>query len=347
MSVSLSNNDRLSLISNLATLLSAGIPILESVESLLEDAKGNQKKVLVQLKEDLGQGKTVSFSFSRNPDAFDPVTNNLIKASEESGNLDTVLKDMIATIKKDIEFTGKVKTALTYPLFVTVVFLGVFIVILTFVVPRVAKVFQNMRVDLPLSTQIMIALSNFFLNYYLFIVIGGIATLIGLFSLYRSKRRYFLNIFFSFPLISKLARMVDITRFSRSMALLLSSGIPITEALDLCKDVVLKQEVSKAIITSHDMVASGKKLSDGFRNSKKIIPTIMIRITEAGEKSGTLDKSMQDISEHFDNEVSEVLKTVTSLIEPVLLVVMGLAVGAMMMAIISPIYQLIGNVQIR
>lgn len=342
--IALSSKDKLSLISDMATMLSAGIPILESVESLLETAKGNQQKILLQLKKDLEQGMNMSESFARFPKAFDPVTINLIHAAEEAGTLDATLKDLIVNIKKDIEFNDKVKGALAYPLVVFGVFCVVLIAILVFVIPRIGQVFSTMRIDMPLPTRILIAVSSFLLNYTLFVIAGFILLVVGLIVLYRSKRQALLNVIFSLPLVSILIRQIDLTRFARSMALLLASGIPVVEALELSNHVVSKKEITKVINYSHDKVSAGQELSEGFNHFKKIIPSIMVRITEAGEKTGTLDKSMQELADYFDYQVSNTLKTLTVLLEPIMLVVIGLMVGGVMLSIIAPIYGLISQI---
>lgn len=347
MAIRLSNSDKLSIISNLSTMLSAGIPILEAVDSLLEEVKGNQEKILNKLKEDLNQGKTISSCFARFPEAFDPVTINLIKAAEDAGTLDTTLKDLTITIKKDMEFNEKVKTAMTYPVLVMAVFSGILLLILTFVIPKIATVFSRLRVELPLPTKILIAISNALLSYTWYFVIGFIFLVIISVVLFKVKRKWFINFIFSLPLLSGLAREIDFTRFSRSMSLLLASGIPITEALALAENVVYKQEVAKVIKKALETVSAGKNISESFRDNKNIVPGVMLRITEAGEKSGTLEKSMQEIADFFDNRVSDNLKRLTTLLEPVLLIIVGILVGGMMLAIIAPIYGLIGQIQTR
>src|SRR5258708_23644596 len=178
-SVTLSGNDKLTLISNFSTMFSAGIPILETVEALLEDAKGNQKKVLETLRDDLSQGKHVYYSFSRFPKAFDKVTINIIRASEEAGTLDITLKDLKDSIKKDIEFSDKIRSALIYPFFILGVFAAVMLLMLTFVIPRIASVFSRLRVTLPLPTLIMISISNLLLTYTIPVVL--VVVLIALF----------------------------------------------------------------------------------------------------------------------------------------------------------------------
>ena len=170
---------------------------------------------------------------------------------------------------------------------------------------------------------------------------------VGFVFLFKKQKRIILSIFFSVPLISDLVKKIDLTRFTRSMYLLLSAGITINVALKLAQDVVIKKDVLDALIRTRDAILSGKKLSDGLKESKNVIPSIMIKIIEAGEKSGSLDKSMEDISEYFDYEVSNSLRTILSLIEPIMLVVVGVMVGGMMLSIIAPIYGLIGQVGAR
>lgn len=340
----LSTTDKLTFLSNFATMLGAGISILEAVDSLLEDAKGNQKKVLTALREDLVQGKHVYESFSRFPQVFDKVTVSILKASEEAGTLDSTLKDLKENIKKDTEFLDKVKSAMIYPLVIGIVFLGVLIMILVVVIPKISTVFSRLKVNLPLPTKIMIFVSNIVLKYTIPLMIGIAIIIFGLIMLYRFKKRFILNVIFSLPLISDLIKQIDLVRFARSLHYLLTSGIPIVSALELCEYVVLRKDISAVIVKTKDMIVSGKKFSEGLRSTKGKIPTIMIKIIEAGEKTGSLDKSLQDISEYLDYQVSTTLKTLTVLLEPIMLVIVGIGVGGMMLAIIGPIYNLIGEV---
>lgn len=339
----LSSTEKLTLIANLSTLLTAGIPILESIESMLEEASGNSKKILETIKKDLNQGKTVSTSLARFPNAFDPVSVNLIKAAEEAGTLETTLKDLANTIKKDMETIDKVRAALTYPALVLMVFVFVVLLILIFIIPKIAEVFSKLKVNLPLPTQILIAISKF-INDYIVLFSGMVAVLIFLtYFLYKTQRKTFINLMFSLPILSDVAKKLDLTRFTRSMALMLASGIPINNGLELSEKVVNKTEIAQAIVHIRNKVVGGKKISEGLKDYHKIFPGIMILITEAGEKSGSLEKSMQDLSEYFEEVVTSKIKTLTTLLEPILLIVLAILVGGMMLSIITPIYQLIGN----
>lgn len=343
--ISLSTKDKITLFDNFATMLGAGISILETVDSLLEDAKGNQKKLLSYLRQDLIQGKQISSSFAQFPATFDKVTLNIIRASEEAGTLYETLKDIKKHIQKEMEFIDKIKSAMIYPIMILGVFIGIMLLILTFVMPKMASVFARMKVQLPLPTRIMLMTSNFILTYTIPIIIALIVLIIGFILLYKTKKSFIFGVFFSLPLISGLIKQIDITRFTRSMSLLLSAGIPLTSALELSEDVVSRKDMQQLIKHIQIAVMSGKEVSDAVRDAKTLVPMIVIKLIEAGEKTGSLNVAMQNISEHMDYEVQRTLTMLTALLEPIMLIFIGIAVGGMMIAIISPIYGLIGQVR--
>ena len=344
--VSLSISDKLYLISNLATLLSSGIPILEAIDSLIPETSGNSRKILKTLRQDMNQGQTISQSFSRYPKAFDPITVNLIKAAEEAGTLETILKDLVKTIKKDIDFINKVKSALTYPILVLIILFLVLVINLFFVIPRIAQVFSRLHVPTPLPTKILIATSKLVVDNTLLSIAALIAFLLLIFIIVKTQKAIFLGILGIIPPVNKLLTEIDLTRFTRSLALLLKSGIPITDSLKLTQNVVNKRKIEKIIAHASQEVAAGRKLSDGLKDNK-IIPNFMIRVTQAGEISGTLEQSMQELSEQFDDRVTQRVKNLTVLLEPLLLLIVGILVGAIMLAIIAPIYNLISNIKSR
>lgn len=341
--LSLPSGEKLSLFSNLSTMVNAGLTTAEAVSSLLEDSTGVLKLVLTGIAADINEGRPLHVSLAKYPRIFDTVTVAIIKAAEESGTIDVVLKDIKNTVKKDIEFTDKVKSALTYPVIILVVFTGVLVLLLTFVIPKIASVFSKLRVTLPLPTKILIFLSDLILHYTIptFAVLG--AVIIGLIVLYQRQRRFFVNTMLSLPYVSSMARQIDLTRLCRSLYLLLSSAIPLYTALEFTQHVAIKTDVQNAIARAREYVGTGKRLADGLRG-QKAIPSLMVKIIEVGERSGTLDNSMADLTEYFDYQVTTSLQYMVTLLEPVILVVVGVIVGGMMMAIIAPIYGLIGQV---
>lgn len=345
-SVKISAKEKIQLFGNLGTMLAAGVPILEAVTSLLEEAKNNTKTILITLKEDLEAGQVIHNSFEKFPRSFDKVTVNLIKAAEKAGTLETALKDIQEGIRKEMEFADKIRSALMYPIFVIFVFIGVMLMMLIVVIPRISKVFTRLNADLPIATKLMIYASDFLIYQWHWALTGvGIITVV-IALLLRYQRDALLSIIFSLPLISGLIRQIDTTRFARSMYLLLNSGLPIVTALELAEDVMSKKEMRKLIENARIMVVSGNRFADGLKTKQKLMSGMTIKLIEVGEKTGTLNKSMKDISDSLDYEVTKDLETATGLLEPIMLVFVGLVVGGMMMSIIGPIYGLISDVQI-
>jgi len=342
--ITLKTSEKIELVSNLATMLTAGIPILDAVNSILEDTKGSQRKILETLKADLIQGKQIYTSFAKFPRCFDKVTVNLIRAAEEAGNLEVTLKDLRDHIQADAEFTDKIRFALIYPGLIVCLFFGLLLVMLIYVIPRLTEVFVRLKVPLPLPTKILMYMSDILLKHT-FYLIAGLAIFGFLFYLlFKSQKRLVMEFVYRLPVVSTLIRQIDLARFSRSLYLLLSSGLPITTALELSQDVVLRAQTSNIIKKSREMIMAGKKFSDGLRAGKKVIPSLMIKLIEAGEKSGQLEQSMHDISNTLDYQVSNTLKAFTALMEPVMLIIVSLSVGGMMISIIAPIYSIISQV---
>jgi type II secretory pathway component PulF len=347
MSVRLNANEKLNLVSNLGTLLGAGIPLLEAIESLSAGTKGRTQLIVARLKKDVEQGTTVADSLSRFPDAFDAVTVNLIRAAEDAGTLVAALKNISVGIKKDMEFTDKVKAALLYPVLVMGLFAVVLVIILTFVIPRIVTVFGRLRVVLPLPTRALIAVSSFLLAHYVLIAVTAAALAALVVFLYVSKRRLLIGWLSALPFVSRLAIHIDLARCMRALNLLLSSGIPITNALMLAQTVVAKRAVGALIGRVHRMVSAGQRVAGGFADHPDIISPLAVKILAAGEESGTLELSALELAEYFDAEVSKSLRTLTTLLEPIMLVLVGVFVGAIMLAIIVPIYGLISQLKAR
>lgn len=342
--VTLKGTEKLELVGSFATMISSGISILEVVRSLAEDTKGGQKLILEEMAKDLSQGKRTYVTFAKFPRIFDKVSVNVIRASEEAGTLDVALNDLRKTLQKDMEFNDKVRSALMYPSFIIVVFFGILGMILTFVVPKISTVFLQLNVPLPIPTRIMIFMSDIVVKHTLGFAGGFLALGALLYYLLNYKRRQFFEFFYRLPLISTLVMQIDVTNFARNLSVLLASGLPITQALDLVGEVVVRKRMATLLSTSKTMVLSGRTLSEGFRSDKTALPSIVIKLVEAGEKTGNLDKSLQEIAEYFDYKVTYTLKALTSLLEPVMLVAVGVVVGGMMLAIIAPVYGLISQI---
>ena len=340
----ISAKDRMQLMGNISTMLKAGIPILEVIESLLEEIKGPTQKVLQTIKADLQAGRMIHESLAKYPASFNKVTISLIKAAEEAGNLEVALKDVQDGIKSEMEFTDKIKSAMVYPIFVLLVFVGVLVMMLVVVMPKVSQVFGRLNMKLPLATKLLIAASDAVTGHYM-IAIGIVVGLIVFFALFfKYKRNMLANLLFSLPVLAKMVRQIDLTRFARNMSLLLGSGLPIVTALDLAEDVIVKKDLFQLVVAARGKITSGMTLAEGLRSPNHLISGIVIKLIDVGERTGTLQQAMKDVTEMLDYEVSKSIKTATTLLEPIMLVFVGITVGGMMMSIIAPMYGMISSV---
>lgn len=342
--VKLKGTEKLELIGSFATMLGSGISILEMVKSLGEDTKGGQKMILDEMRDDLTQGKRIYMTFAKFPRVFDHVSVNVIRASEEAGTLDTALKDLRTSLQKDMEFNDKIRSALMYPGFIMIVFVGILGMILTFVIPKISTVFLQLNVPLPMPTRVMIFLSDLVVKRTLTFGLGLLLFSGLIYYLFTYKRKQLLEVFYRLPVVSTLVMQIDVTNFARNLSVLLMSGLPITQALELVSEVVIRRRMEKLLTSTRNMILAGRSLSEGFRSDKGAVPSIVIKLVEAGEETGTLDKSLQEIAEYFDYKVTYTLKTLTAMLEPIMLVLVGGAVGGMMLAIIAPVYGLISQI---
>lgn len=346
MKINLTNREKLDFSSNLSTLIGAGVPIVEALESMLNDSKGNLKKFLNKINDDIQGGKSLSFSIEEIEKAFGSVSISLIKVGEESGNLDEALRDLADSLEKEIGFNEKVRSALSYPVLVFMVFMTIMIVMLVYVIPRISDVFSRLNVEIPLATRILIFISNLILVNTTEFLIGGFVLAVAITLLSIFKKSAIVLFLSSLPLIKPLIVDIDIARFSHNMGVLLRSGVPAVKALRLSSSVTFRPKLKKAIEDSADEVESGKSISQSLGKTRAF-PNRVITILGAGEKSGNLDKSLNEISRAYELSTEASLKRITIMLEPILLAVIGLIVGGIMLSIIAPIYQLIGSINPR
>ena len=341
------DKDKLSLISNMGTMLKAGIPLIECVETLMPDSPPAVKKFLDTLHSNLNDGKMISDSMATMPRSFDPITVNLVRAAEEAGTLEDTLTDIEESIKQQMAFKDELRASLVYPVFVSLVFVGVLLLLLIFVVPRISKVLAGLRTNVPPATQFLVSVSDFLIANYVTVIIVSTVIILAIIIAARVWKQRFVKVFYSFPLIASLTRSIDLFRLCRSISLMLHSGIPISEVLVNTKTVVHTKTVVNLVENMQRNVATGHALSYKLGESNRKIPPILVRLMQSAERSGQLEMTMQKLADYFQAQISRRLRTITTLMEPILIVVIGLATGAIMLAIIAPIYNLISNIRAR
>jgi type IV pilus assembly protein PilC len=330
----------------LAVLVGAGVPIIPSLESLSQGSKSKTlKKAILDVSQDISNGKKLGESFGRQSHIFDKFYVNMIVAGEEGGVLETVLRRLTEYIEKSVKLQGKVKGALVYPISVLCISFVVITCLLIFVVPKFAEMFAQNGMKLPFLTQMTMDLSSF-MKVYWWVVVGTI------FGTIFSLRRYYLTtvgritmdtLFLKIPLFGNLIIKSGVARFSRTLSTLLSAGVPIMDAMDIAGQVSGNYVIEKSIARAKDSIAAGKSIATPF-SQEKIFPHIVVQMMSVGEATGALDQMLIKIADFFEDEVDGLVTAMTTLIEPVMIVFLGGIVAVLVLAMYLPIFQMAGAI---
>jgi type IV pilus assembly protein PilC len=331
----------------LATMMQSGIPMVSAFEIISGGQKNpRMKKLLEDIRGDIEGGSSLHESISKHPVQFDALYCNLVKAGEGAGVLDTVL-DTIATYKERIEsIKGKIRKALYYPAAVIAVAIIVSSILLIFVVPQFEEVFKSFGADLPAFTQMLVTASRFMVSYWwliLGIVVGGVFGMI--FAVKRSQRLAQLldRMMLKLPIIGKVLHDSAISRFARTLALTFKAGVPLVEALDTvggaCGSVVYEEAVKKI----RDDVAVGYQLNMAMKQVN-LFPHMVVQMVAIGEEAGALDSMLFKVAEFYEEEVNNAVDTLSSLLEPFIMVIIGTLVGSMVIGMYLPIFKLAATV---
>lgn len=341
----ISNKDIVILSRQIATLFQAQVSALR-VFRLLSAEIENQAlgKVLNEVSEDLQSGSAISKALAKHPKAFSDFYVNMVRSGEESGKLDQTFAFLADYMDRTYEVTSKAKNALIYPAFVIFTFFAVMILMLTMVIPRLSQIIIDSGQEIPVYTKAVIALSNFFVDYGVFLIIGLI---VGVFLLVRFVRTSSGNESFdrfkiSVPYIGALYRKLYLSRIADNLSTMLSSGIPMLRALEITGSVVDNAIFKTGLNASTEAVKGGSSLSDAFTQHKEI-PNIMTQMIKVGEESGNLGEILGTLSKFYQREVTNAVDTLVGLIEPIMIVALGLGVGTLLAAVLLPIYNVAGT----
>ncbi|MBI2414463.1 type II secretion system F family protein [candidate division WWE3 bacterium] len=326
----------------LATMINAGLPISRALEVMADQTQNrNMRKVLQDVLRDVQGGSSLSNSLGKYPNAFDQTYVSLVRAGEASGKLDEILKRLADTVESQRDFKSRFKGAMIYPAIIMVAMVGVFILMMVFVIPKLSQMYTSMGVELPTPTKVMIGISDFMVKFWYLVVLG-----IGaLFFTFRSvattpRGRETLNLIFSkMPIFGKLIIQKDLTEFTRTLSLLISSGIPITEALNIVSKVVTNPNLRQGSMNAAMAVEKGGSLSD-FLKTDKHFPPLLGQMAAVGEETGQLDDVLGRIGTFYASETDHAIKGLSSALEPIILILLGGMVGLLIVSIITPIYKI-------
>lgn len=328
--------------SQLAVMIRAGISIRSAIEGISEQAENPKfKAMLTQMKKDVEGGKQFSDALSRYPKTFSPLYINMVKASELSGGFSKMLDRIAIYLAQQIETRSMVVGAMIYPGIIGTMACGTTVFLLTFVLPRFMVIFQGKEAALPAPTKLLLALSSFMVNYWYILIAGIVAAVWGVILMLRTDwgRTWFDKAKLTIPLFKKMFRALYISRSLHTMGQLINAGVPILDTLAITADIsgnILYKRMWRAVYSA---VKQGKKISHPLVKSP-LLPKAVIQMISAGEESGKLGEVLDEVSEFYARELKAVIKSVTAMIEPLMIVIMGGMVGFIAMSIILPIFKL-------
>src|SRR6266478_3105192 len=326
-----------------STMIDAGLPLVQCLNILAEQSESKTlRSVTGQVARHVEAGSTLADALRRHPRTFDDLFTNLVEVGEAGGILDVVLQRLAAYIEKAPALKRKVKAAMVYPAAIIGVALMVVIFMLTFVIPTFAQMFKDLGADLPLPTKVVLWLSNFVRAYILLIIAGLIGCVLALRSYYRTEngRATIDALMLKLPVFGTLVRKVAVARFTRTLGTLVQSGVPILDGLRITARTAGNKVVEKAVLQCRAAVTEGKTLADPLRTSG-VFPPMVTQMISVGEQTGALDAMLSKIADFYDDEVDTAVSTLTSLLEPIMIVFLGVVVGGLVVAMYLPIFKLV------
>jgi type IV pilus assembly protein PilC len=326
-----------------STMIDAGLPLVQCLNILAEQSESKTlRSVTGQVARHVEAGSTLADALRRHPRTFDDLFTNLVEVGEAGGILDVVLQRLAAYIEKAAALKRKVKAAMVYPCAIIGVALLVVIFMLTFVIPTFAQMFKDLGADLPLPTKVVMMLSDFVRSYILLIIAGMIGAVMALRSYYRTEggRATIDALMLKLPVFGTLVRKVAVARFTRTLGTLVQSGVPILDGLRITARTAGNKVVEKAVLQCRAAVTEGKTLADPLRTSG-VFPPMVTQMISVGEQTGALDAMLSKIADFYDDEVDTAVSTLTSLLEPIMIVFLGVVVGGLVVAMYLPIFKLV------
>ena len=329
-----------------ATMIGAGLPMVQCLDILAGQIENKElAKIVGQVRDGVQSGATLSDALSKHPKIFDQLFTNMVEAGEVGGALDAILVRLAVYREKADQLVRKVKGAMVYPLVIVIVATGVTVGMLTFIVPTFAKMFGGVGAELPAPTQVILALSNFLQANFLYLTVGLIGSIVGL-SFWKktpSGALLFDKFLLILPVMGNLVRKSSVARFTRTLGTLLASGVSIIEALEITAKTAGNLVVANAINKSVLAIAEGDTIT-GPLKATGVFPPMVTQMIGVGEKTGGLDEMLSKIADFYDEEVDEAVTALTSVIEPIIIVVMGIVIGGILVAMYLPMFDIIGKI---
>ena len=328
-----------------SVMIDAGLPLVQCLDILgTQEEDKNFAAVILQTRTDVESGASLADAMRKHPKTFDPLFTNMIAAGEAGGILDTILKRLATFIEKAVKLKGQVKSAMVYPVAIIVIAAVVVTVILWKVIPTFAAMFSGLGAQLPLPTRIVIAMSNGIVRYGLFVIIGIAAVLYGLRQYYQTEvgRHQIDAIVLKLPVLGLLMRKIAVARFCRTLATLISSGVPILDGLEITAKTSGNAIVEEAIMVTRKSIERGETIAAPLKETG-VFPPMVTQMIGVGEATGALDTMLAKIADFYEEEVDTAVAGLLTLLEPVMIAVLGAVVGGIVVAMYMPIFDMISK----
>jgi type IV pilus assembly protein PilC len=326
-------------------MIDAGLPLVQCLDILgSQEEDKNFAFVIGATRMDVESGASLADAMRKHPKTFDPLFTNMIAAGEAGGILDTILKRLATYIEKAVKLAGQVKSAMIYPIAVIVIAGVVVGVILWKVIPTFAQLFAGLGADLPLPTRVVISLSNNLVSYFPFLLVGGGAAAYGFRTYYATDngRRAIDRTVLKLPVLGNIMRKIAVARFCRTLSTLISSGVPILDGLEITAKTAGNAIVEDAIMATRKSIERGETISAPLKETK-VFPSMVTQMIGVGEATGALDTMLAKIADFYEEEVDTAVAGLLTLLEPIMIAVLGVVVGGIVIAMYLPIFDLISK----
>lgn len=330
----------------LSTMISAGLPIARALEVLSNQSENKKfKKIITEVLRSVEGGSSLSASFSMYPKVFSTTYVSLVRAGESSGKLDTILRKLADNMEADRELNSKFKSAMIYPMVIMIAMVAVIIILMVFVMPKLTEMYEGMQIELPAITKIVIGASQFMVKYIYIVLILIIGVVLGVRSFLSSDRgKGFVSEFITrVPVFGKITLQKDYASFSRTLSLLIGAAVPIVEALNIVAVTMSSMQLRRAIQEAAKQVEKGNSLSVYFR-SDPTFPSLLGQMAGVGEETGKTDEVLERVAVYYEGEVTNLVKGLSSALEPIILIMLGAMVGFLVISVITPIYKLTSSI---
>ncbi len=326
----------------LSILLAAGVPLVGALEALISHISNPLlKKIVAQIKESVNEGNSLAFSLSHHAKLFSNIYVSMVRAGEASGSLDVVLGRLAEYGENQQALRGRFKAALAYPVFMSFIGTVVLFFLITFIVPGITQIFTDMHHNLPLPTVMLIGMSDFLKSFWWLVFLAAGGVVIGLTRLMKTSKGQYVwdRVKLSVPIIGDINQKMALARFARTLGTLLESGVPLLSALDIVRNIVNNILIAEDIDNASEEIEAGKSLAIPLGRSTWF-PPIAVQMISVGEQSGELEAMLNKIADTYDREVESQIMALTSMLEPIMILVMGLVVGFVVISILLPIFEM-------